>query len=335
MIKSLQSLRFVFALLIFMHHSALGLSAFGAFPVSFFLILSGFVLMMSYGERVLNMNYFEFIQKRFVRIYPTHLLCLVVALITCIFISKPIVWHNTWPSFFMLQAWIPNKEVYFAGNSVSWYVSVVFFCYLMFPFLVRIMKRHPTIVMLTVVLLYLSACFIVPDAKQHALLYINPIARIADFIIGMWLYMLIGSKTGIQDRIEKLSEGGGKFVMEAVGLMVCVAFVLLSLHNDNPFMQAAIWWIPSIVVISIFYFMENTPGPISKILQNKFFVTLGSISFAFYLLHISILVINNYLMTLHPINYVLDGILVLSITTILAYIITYYYEPLFKKTIVR
>lgn len=59
MISSLQALRFIFALFIFAQHFPLRdgeaqplLNGAGAMGVAFFLVLSGFVMSISYAERV-------------------------------------------------------------------------------------------------------------------------------------------------------------------------------------------------------------------------------------------------------------------------------------------
>lgn len=85
MIKSLQSLRFVFALMIFFHHFPVNgeglFEAGGTCGVSFFLILSGFVMSAGYGDKVSrqDFNYHNFLIKRIIRLYPLHIICLFVA----------------------------------------------------------------------------------------------------------------------------------------------------------------------------------------------------------------------------------------------------------------
>lgn len=84
MIGSLQSLRFIFAIMIFLHHftgnGGVGLfEAGGSCGVSFFMILSGFVMSVGYFEKVQlpSFNYTSFIGKRLIRVYPLHFLCLI------------------------------------------------------------------------------------------------------------------------------------------------------------------------------------------------------------------------------------------------------------------
>ena len=76
------SLRFFNALLIFCHHKNIVdnpyLIAFGPCAVSFFLMLSGFVMCHGYEGKILSsdFNYKNFLFHRFARLYPLHILCL-------------------------------------------------------------------------------------------------------------------------------------------------------------------------------------------------------------------------------------------------------------------
>ena len=177
------------------------------------------------------------------------------------------------------------------------------------------------------------ACILLPQDSHHAFLYINPLFRIVDFIIGMWLFVVIKDYE-VHNKLQNLTSWG-RLIIEIIVFVVCCAFIIISLHLDSVFSLAAMWWLPSIIVIAVFYLLEQYPGPITRILQYRHMVTLGSISYAFYLIHISVLVVNNHLMSLYSINYILDGVLTLCSTIVLAYLITYYFEPLFKKEIAK
>lgn len=84
MIASFPALRFFNALLIFCHHKNAAsnpcLVAFGPCAVSFFFMLSGFVMSLGYGKKILapSFSYKRFLYKRFARLYPLHLLCLIL-----------------------------------------------------------------------------------------------------------------------------------------------------------------------------------------------------------------------------------------------------------------
>lgn len=83
--------------------------------VDFFFILSGFVIARTYAARVSTVPlYLTFLQKRFARIYPLHLLTLA-AVVAMVVLAKvmgapvnhPEVynWNGLLPSIFLVQAW--------------------------------------------------------------------------------------------------------------------------------------------------------------------------------------------------------------------------------------
>lgn len=77
MISSLQALRFILALFIFAHHFPLRdgepealLEGTGPMGVSFFLVLSGFVMCLGYADKVKlpAFNWGDFMKKRLIRL---------------------------------------------------------------------------------------------------------------------------------------------------------------------------------------------------------------------------------------------------------------------------
>lgn len=87
MIRTLQSLRFLFVGMIFLSHFSYGtIPTFnfgGDCGVAFFFILSGFGISCGYGEHLLShqVTFRTFFLKRIIKLYPLHLLCLLAYLI--------------------------------------------------------------------------------------------------------------------------------------------------------------------------------------------------------------------------------------------------------------
>ena len=335
MIKSLQSIRFVFALMVFLHHSVIPITALGAFPVSFFLILSGFVLMKGTNGGLEDYNQFcPFFLKRLKKIYPVQILCLLLAIGVSILINKSIDWVSLIPNAFMVHAWIPNGRFYFSGNSVSWYLSVMVFCYAMFPFLAKWIKRWGWRFIVSLLIVYSVVFVLLSDSYVHKLLYVNPLFRVCDFCLGIWLYHLCsnGSLDGMTARLCNLTTVQ-KTIIEMALFFVSLVFILLSLKVEKRFAYACFWWVPSLLIIYLMSSFNNNGGLITKFLNKKCLVFLGSLSFVFYMLHIQVLTLNNYLMdSVISMNYYLNGMIVLLITIGLSYLITYYYLPLFTKS---
>lgn len=330
MIKNLQSLRFIFALMIFLHHSAVPLGAFGTFPVSFFLILSGFVMEKGYRERIDGISYLQFAKSRLLRVYPTHLLCLAVALCVSLFLLTPIKWEGIIANMLLLQSWTPDKEIYFSGNSVSWFLSVILFCYLVFPVMSKLVRRYRHLSLVAILTLYFILVFLTPEERWHDVLYVNPLCRVVDFFIGMWLCeMLVNSRNVYEKKLNK-GTWGGQF-LGLISLFVSLSAIYFSLSVPKWINFSVMWWLPSVFIIYVCYILRDNDDLISKVLRHKIPVALGTLSFAFYMIHIQVLRINNYLMEQIPINYIVDGLIVLTVTVGIAYVMTFYYEPLFSR----
>lgn len=334
MIKSLQSVRFIFALMIFLHHAVFPITALGAFPVTFFLILSGFVLMKGNNCGVMNNSQvLPFLHRRIRKVYPVHILCLLIAIVVCLIIRKPIDWVGIIPNIFLLHGWIPDNRFYFSGNSVSWYLSVIVFCYIIFPYLAKLIKRWRWRFMLPILTIYFAAMLFVPSNYVHAIIYINPLFRIVDFSLGVWLFHICndGSIENVTSRLKKMSRSE-KTMIEFLFFILSIVLILISLNVEKRFLYACYWWIPSLLIIFILYTNDENGGIITIILNSKQLVFLGSLSFVFYMLHIQILILNDFLMeNVMSMNYYINGIVVLLVTIGLSYLISYKYMPLFSK----
>lgn len=182
--------------------------------------------------------------------------------------------------------------------------------------------------------LYPIAVAIVPDAYVGGLIYINPLFRIVDFCLGMWLAHVCtnGSMASMMCRLKNISVSK-KTIIEVMLALLSLALIVLSEKTITRFNFASFWWMPSMLIIFILFTFDNNGGAITRLLNKTIFVSLGSVSFAFYMLHILVLRVNDYLMNnVISMNYYLNGVLVVLVTIGLSYLITYCYMPLFTQT---
>jgi len=116
-------------------------AAIGYVGVSFFFVLSGFILVYTYAGREINLR--NFWQTRFARIYPAYLFSLLLSF--PFFYYGALKMHVPFFAFseqhfalasvlvlLLLQSWIPAAAL--AWNSVAWSLSVEAFFYAVFPF---------------------------------------------------------------------------------------------------------------------------------------------------------------------------------------------------------
>lgn len=134
MFHVLQALRFGFAVMIFLHHVEL-FEAGGSCGVSFFLLLSGFVMSRGYAEKVAQpgFSWRHYMGRRILRLWPLHLVCLLVAVAVRVFLYGEEIGGWWWlPNLCLLQSWLPYPHIYFSGNAVSWCLSDLLFFYALF-----------------------------------------------------------------------------------------------------------------------------------------------------------------------------------------------------------
>ncbi|TQF26996.1 acyltransferase [Bradyrhizobium sp. UNPF46] len=148
--------RFVAALGVFIFHLKLidtGISpawngSYGLF-VDMFFILSGFVISYSYPSDARGVAaYSRFMIRRIARIYPLHLLSLLIFVVligaglerTARSTSLDFVYN-----LLLLQAWGVTDHLSF--NSPSWSISAEFFCYLIFPLLMLLARKVQPVVL--------------------------------------------------------------------------------------------------------------------------------------------------------------------------------------------
>ncbi len=291
-INSLQSIRFVMAVFIFCHHFFIPqIEQFGTFPVTFFFILSGYVMSMGYDDKVtkdsfLFRNYFV---SRLRRLFPLNIIGLLLACIIPIVddISHGVFTYTKyiWIGFdiLLLQSWFPFEGIYFSGNAVAWFLSDLLLCYLIFPVLLRHIKEKEGLkIILCILVCYFLIIQFIPDDQIHNFVYINPLFRAVDFVLGIALYRLFLYLKTFQIVV---SSANATFI-EILSLALIVVFLFIYDRIPPLYSIASFYWIPSLLFILIFTFSEKDwGGQISKLFSFKLFVYLGSLSFPIYVFH--------------------------------------------------
>jgi peptidoglycan/LPS O-acetylase OafA/YrhL len=307
-LDQLTSLRFFAALMIVIHHSIdlFGITSVGVNlgqGVSFFFVLSGFILTYVYPKLGTWPEVMQFWRARIARIWPAYFASFLLG-----FWLVSYNWHTETAAanLLMVQGWIPLSTYYFSYNAVSWSVSTEMFFYLAFPFLIRSLnKRWWIMLILSCVILgllvALSNFLSLPDyghpaiadhgllVTQHGLIYINPLSRIFEFIFGMCIALAWRKrqKSASPSVLIATSYELGVVILCALSMYymsVIAAWVGKSILGP----PAALWLNHSgsvFVFGLLIYIMAQGYGKITTILAHPFLVLLGEISFSLYLLH--------------------------------------------------
>lgn len=335
-LDQLTSLRFFAALMIVIHHSAgmFGIKNVGVNwgqGVSFFFVLSGFILTYVYPRLENLVDVRRFWRARVARIYPAYVASFVLA-----FILVPFTWdaRTAIPNLLMIQSWIPMSIFYFSYNAAAWSVSTEVFFYLAYPLLIYKWNKYWVLKSITasivlILLMHISNQLELRDygnpyvgsdgllVTEHGLIYIHPASRIFEFILGMVVATLWLKKKG-DERI------GWSTFLEAIALIICAASMyygtIVAEYGKLSFLGHALWqWlIHSGSLFSfglLIYVMANGIGLISKILANRLLVLLGEISLSMYLIHQTLLTV--YTQNAHALSSVPNVIALLFFTSFL------------------
>lgn len=123
----------------------------GAAGVTFFFVLSGFIIYWSFRP---DSSMRHFYRRRMLKIYPTHLVAAVAfILVAGVPLSRLVVWA---PNLLLIHTWVPQWSTVGGLNVPSWSLAAEVLFYLSFPLAFPLVRRIPAarlLLCLTVLLL--------------------------------------------------------------------------------------------------------------------------------------------------------------------------------------
>lgn len=297
-LESLTGLRFLAALLVFGNHAGdaflepasrlNGILQTGSVGVSFFFILSGFVLTWSSRP---DDRPPAFYRRRAARIVPNHLAAWVLALVVlAVIVGGSVGVVGALASLTLVQAWHPADEVHFAVNAVAWTLSVEVFFYAVFPFVMPLLSRLSPSRRRLAIAVAVGAVFanaVVAYAMwpegRHWLVYVFPLGRLPEFLLGILLGLEI--RSGRMARLSPI-------------LMVAAAFAAWVGCQAVPpaFQVASVTLVPFVMLIGAAATADLAGR--HSLLRHRALVRLGEWSFAFYLLHAVVLKVADHVVGL-------------------------------------
>ena len=274
-------------LMIFLYHIHL-FEGGGTLGVAFFFVLSGFSLTIGYKERIIEgtFNYHAFLKRRIVKMVPLHWLMLVAAAILhfrTFFETLPQLLAN----LLLVQSWIPKEEFYLSFNSVSWYLSDTLFLVGIFPFLIRYVMKVSWlcqyIVAFIVFSLYVALLVFLPVDFYSPILYISPLVRMMDFVVGIYLaFLIIGFIDSSHPHLRRFVNNN-YFITVLILLIIIVLLIFLSQILDFPHKKISVFYWPFISLliayVAIMGLLGNGGG------KRGLIYWFGEISFTFFMTH--------------------------------------------------
>jgi peptidoglycan/LPS O-acetylase OafA/YrhL len=265
--------------------------------VSFFFVLSGFILGYSYQKNIKSktISVKKYLLLRLSRIFPLHLFTAFIFILFLFLANKLSIdfLKSTLLNLLLLQSWVSSPNYYFSLNAVSWSLSVELFFY--FSFILLVGCSTKTLIRLALVLLILIvtlAAYIIfkgggswtaenGDLKlSHWVFYINPIVRSLDFITGLLIYRI--SFTKVYKKYSSFNEIFSIFLL-------FLGTYIFSAYQFPEILRSQLLYLP--LIAYVIYSFANGEGILSKRLKGKNLVLLGEASFVLYMIHQPIITI--------------------------------------------
>ena len=284
---SLNALRGIAFLGIFCEHTALFQA--GAWSVSVFFILSGFLMIYNYFDRDIELHpkaILSFTWKKIAKLYPLHILAFIASIPVCNFVfgSAPFI-KNSILNILLLQSWFGDSGTYFSFNAVSWYLSTYAFLYVCFPFIHKCIKKYTQTstafysILITFLLQFILAyaSTFLPEINSFSdnfskwFTYIFPIFRLGDLIIGCNLGYLFLNRNNTPSAFYAT-------ITESLSFLITGG--LLYIYNAKISFGAFEWsrytLLYTISSILLIYCFALNAGLITKFLTNRIFIYIAN-----------------------------------------------------------
>jgi peptidoglycan/LPS O-acetylase OafA/YrhL len=313
----LTSVRFFAAFLVLFHHSVVFLPAFHhrdahhtphdflsvlslsfSVSVSFFFLLSGYVLSFVYLHTGQAIDKGKFFAARFARLYPLYIVIVILDTPELFFTEvhrhgASIALTRTAEIFaanvLLLQAWLPLRLNQI--NLPSWSLCGEVFFYLCFPLLgVWLWKLHGRRLWLMMLVVYLGGQALFLTALHHLnpiTAFCWPVLHLSTFMLGIMLARWQSLQQARQDKpAVRVLWANTVLALSFAGLVLSIWLTPFThvpgLYNNGflaPLFAGIIWALSAVST------------PLSRWLCGKWLVALGNSSYSLYLIHMSILAI--------------------------------------------
>ncbi|MGW8765243.1 acyltransferase family protein [Streptomyces sp. NPDC055815] len=306
-LPSLTGLRFPAAFMVFVFHASLpmplvrlladdtvehnfawAVGPSGALGVTFFFVLSGFVLTWSASDDDTAPSFWR---RRYVKILPNYVVAWILAM-ALYAAATPLL--PALGALFMFQVWTPYFSEHLPVNPPSWSLAVEAVFYLAFPLLLAGIRRISADRLKYWIVGTVAAVFVTPlityqlvPAGPHVMpgtdgtspvhywfAYIMPLPRILDFALG-----ILVARAVMLNRWRNIG-----MIWSAVLL---AAGYVASYYVPYLYAQRATCLIPAVMLIAAAA-VADRDGRFT-LFRSRAMVWLGNVSFAFYLLHFIVL----------------------------------------------
>ena len=282
----------------------------GGIAVSFFFVLSGFILTYVYRDRLKWGGLKRFYFTRWARIWPLHAVCLT-ATIYLLNYNPPVEYPGLRLAgqWLLLQSWIPDLGYVLSYNGVAWSISTEAFFYLMFPlFLLGGLRQFwwkylLTIAFTALALWGLTTISANPEwaagLNTHHISHFNPAMRLFEFVSGMAVAYVFMSRRIGNVKFLQIAKWplALRTTLEVVAILLAAfSYYLLrwlgyygwvshglGLGRDVNYWLVYCGGMP-FHALCIYVFAQSN-GWLGRFLSSRLMIFLGEVSFALYMVH--------------------------------------------------
>jgi peptidoglycan/LPS O-acetylase OafA/YrhL len=293
----------------------------GQYGVTFFFVLSGFILTYNYqgwfGAGVQAAGFWRFQRLRLARIYPIYVVGLLLdtpwhlierANVGQLADSGHVYWASWLLNLVGLQAWVPGVPYAMFWNAPAWSVSAEFFFYASFPFVCALLARRIAtfgglLVALVATVLAETALYAVvvhlltfvwkaESQTQYLVMVYNPLLRFGEFVAGC-----LAGQYFVRSRGLVSFTGAGLWATTmARNSVIVVSLLLVAARVMMPDYTgpSANTWLLDVALKYPFYILPfvalilavaSGPSFLSGLLALPWLVLLGEASYSLYIIH--------------------------------------------------
>jgi peptidoglycan/LPS O-acetylase OafA/YrhL len=253
--------------------------------VDYFFVLSGFVIMHAYSGRITNLLQFKnFVGKRLLRLYPLHLLMLVLFIVLEIgkswlyyigILNFPSFTSNTIEKLVSAILLLNSTGIGIVGsigwNFPSWSISAEFLAYILFALIMLLImiKQWSYLVLFIIPIISLLILYLISDS--FSIIYQGDygfIRGIFGFFVGSCVYV-IRANWLIKKKFYS-------FILFSLIELLIIGLILILIAESKSIINLSFVY-PLIFGISIIIFSYQK-GITSKFMKHPFFQALGRYS---------------------------------------------------------
>ena len=338
---------------------------FATTAVSWFFIVSGFILSYTYPSLDSLQDYRRFYLHRIIRIYPVYFLAVVVS---SLFVSlnylaigdeffsevnRPFELIHDLPeqketAFFTLATLrhlvfaqsVGSVETFkLVFNGPLWSIVLEIYFYLAFPLLLLMIKPLNTMTMIIVAFImgYLLQLLLIqvnlPEAESYDVInlnvpvYTNPFIRGIEFIFGMLLYKVFTFWD-----LQKIV-GRSNWTPTILTVLLYV-IVVIYVHDNIPYQYSSFFLVVPFVTIMIYALLRLQWHPANHIV--RYCTTLGGISYVLYSFHWPLMEIIRFYNLLPRMSFqFMQPVLVMLALLVVSYLIYRFVETPIRRVLYR